>query len=71
MNLSINGLTIRQKEDGSVEVNSRPTHINCSPVTGAVSIRTHTVDMGVQVCYFHCGLAVTSPSGFRATKRRT
>jgi hypothetical protein len=48
VSLSMNGLSIRQKEDGSVDVNSRPLHIACSPATGAVSIRTQTIDMGVQ-----------------------
>lgn len=47
----INGAFIRQDRLGNVLVNSRPRMIRFSPQKNTVSIRTHYVDMAVQVQY--------------------
>ena len=49
LTVNINGVYIRQDRRGAVEVNSRPRFIRLSPRANTVSVRTHFVDMGVQV----------------------
>uniref|UniRef100_A0A915CZ72 Uncharacterized protein n=1 Tax=Ditylenchus dipsaci TaxID=166011 RepID=A0A915CZ72_9BILA len=46
--MNINGIQIRQRKNGDVDVNCRPRHITCSPSTGTAHIRTTFVDMAVQ-----------------------
>lgn len=45
----INGIFIRQDRFGNVLVNSRPRTIRMSPQKNTVGVRTHFVDMAVQV----------------------
>jgi len=48
LTMNINGIFIRQRKNGDVDINCRPRHISCSPSTGTVHIRTSHVDMAVQ-----------------------
>lgn len=47
--VNVNGVYIRQERSGDVNVNCRPRHLHFSPSRRTVHIRTHYVDMAVQV----------------------
>lgn len=46
----INGIFIRQDGFGNILINCHPRTIRISPQQNTISVRTHFVDMAVQVC---------------------
>ncbi|VDK19072.1 unnamed protein product [Anisakis simplex] len=48
LTITIDGVFIKQTNNGDVEVNVRPRHICCSPSSSVIRIRTDYVDMAVQ-----------------------
>ncbi|KAH7724602.1 Protein C44B9.2 [Aphelenchoides avenae] len=48
IDLNINGLAIHQKSDGTVTIDGRSLHVECSPLTSCINVRTHAVEMGIE-----------------------